>query len=209
MHENRPVVFVVEDDPSVREAIARLMRSADFEAEVFPSAEAFLARKPRHGPACLLLDVHLVSMDGTELHAQLSDAGSTLPVVFLTGRGDIPMSVQAMKRGAFDFLTKPADDEDLLAAVRGAVELHEHRLREDAGVARVRERVASLSPRELEVMRCVISGALNKRVAAHLSIAEQTVKVDRRQVMAKMEADSLAELVRLCELAGVKPDVVP
>ncbi len=209
MHENRPVVFVVEDDPSVREAIARLMRSAGFEAEVFPSAEAFLARKPRHGPACLLLDVNLVSMDGTELHAQLSDAGSTLPVVFLTGRGDIPMSVQAMKLGAFDFLTKPADDEDLLAAVRGAVELHEHRLREDAGIARVRERVASLSPRELEVMRCVISGALNKRVAAHLSIAEQTVKVHRRQVMAKMEADSLAELVRLCELAGVKPDVVP
>ena len=209
MHENRPVVFVVEDDPSVREAIARLMRSAGFEAEVFPSAEAFLARKPRHGPACLLLDVNLVSMDGTELHAQLSDAGSTLPVVFLTGRGDIPMSVQAMKLGAFDFLTKPADDEDLLAAVRGAVELHEHRLREDAGIARVRERVASLSPRELEVMRCVISGALNKRVAAHLSIAEQTVKVHRRQVMAKMEADSLAELVRLCELASVKPDVVP
>lgn len=208
MREGRAVVFLVEDDPAVCEAISRLLRSAGFAVEAFPSAEAFLAREPAHGLACLVLDVHLISMSGTELHARLTDEDSRLPVVFLTGRGDIPMSVQAMKRGAYDFLTKPVDDADLLAAVHGAIELHAHRLREDADVAAVRARAASLSPRELEVMRYIISGALNKRIAAHLGVVEQTIKVHRRQVMSKMQASSLAELVRLCELAGIEPDVV-
>ena len=196
-------VHIVDDDASVRTSLERLMRSAGFAAETFPSAEEFLKQANGDGPACLILDVRMEGLSGLELQKQLTRSQLSCPIIFLTGHGNIPMSVQAMKEGAFDFFTKPVDDDQLLGAVSKAVETHARIL---SGTERpFRDHLQALTAREFEVMRCVIGGALNKQIAGHLGIAEKTVKVHRGRVMHKLGVDSLAELVRQSIAAGVEP----
>jgi len=205
MPETPSTVFVVDDDASVRKALGRLLASAGFDVEPYASAEEFLARPPFGGIGCIILDLQMPGLTGLDLQTRLAEAGQDIPVVFLTGRGDIPSSVEAMKMGAVDFLTKPVDEETLLDAIKNALVRH-RRDREDRLATReARDRLASLTPREVDVMRHVIAGALNKQIAAHLGIAEKTVKVHRGRVMQKTGADSVADLVRLCALAGIDP----
>jgi len=196
-------IFIVDDDAAVRQALARLLRSAGWEVAAFGSADEFLAGT--HGAGCVILDVRMPGMTGPELHARMVERGVSLPVVFLTGHGEVSTGVHAMKQGAVDFLLKPVDDELLLQTVRRAVERHAAQQAGEAARREVLARVARLSPRELEVMKHVIRGSLNKQIAAELGIAEKTVKVHRGEVMEKMAAGSVAELVRLCDAAGVKP----
>ena len=196
-------VFVVDDEPAVRRSLTRLLRSAGFEAAAFESPKAFLLELAPGSAGCAILDVAMPGLDGLALQRELHARGSTLPIVFLTGRGDIPKSVQAMKRGAIDFLTKPVDDEVLLAAVRAALarDRAQRQAREEA--ADVRRRLESLTLREREVLEGVVAGKLNKQIGAELGITEKTVKVHRGRTMEKMGAGSLAELVHLVERAGV------
>lgn len=191
-------ICLVENDPSVRTGLTRLLNASGFLVVSYPSAEAFLADLENIVADCLLLDIHMDGIDGMELHLQLGGDRCPLPVVFLTGHGDIPMSVQAMKRGAHDFLTKPVEEEVLITAIRGA-------LKAGREAADTRTRLARLSPREMEVMRCLLAGDLNKQVAARLGICEKTVKVHRARVFDKMGTRSLAELARLCDHAGIEP----
>ena len=197
MTDAAPVVFVVDDDPSVRKALARLLKTAGFAVEVFATADEFLGRPPPGGPACAVLDVRMPGLGGMDVQRTLAAQNATLPVVFITGHGDIPMTVRAMKAGAVDFLPKPFNDLDLLAAVRQAVARHAHSRQVGEEEAALRDRAESLSPREREVMAGVVSGMPNKRVAHRLGIAVKTVKVHRGHVMRKMRADSLADLVRM------------
>ena len=203
MDRSGEVVLVVDDDPSVRNALDRLLRATGFVVETFESAEAFLESDVPEGPVCVLLDVHLPGLDGIETQARMRRSGLGIPVVYLTGRGDIHMGVQAMKAGAVDFLTKPVDDTVLLAAVRTALDRQADEIEHEATRLDVLDHTQRLSAREYEVMLCLLSGARNKVIADHLGIVEQTVKVHRRQVMEKMEVSSFAELVRLCTLAGL------
>lgn len=205
MDEPNCIVFVVDDDDSVRKGLGRLLRAAGFQVETFASAEAYLGRPPHEGVACLLLDVQMPGVTGLELQARMNKRSDDIPIVFLSGHSDVPMSVQAMKNGATDFLTKPVDEAALLAAVQQSLLRHRESL--DAGLAmfQARTAAASLTPREFEVMRCVLSGALNKQIAIHLGITEKTVKIHRGQVMKKMGAGSVADLVRLCERIGIAP----
>jgi FixJ family two-component response regulator len=196
-------IFIVDDDAAVRQALSRLLRSAGWEVAAFASADEFLAGA--HGTGCVILDVRMPGMTGPELHARMAERGVSVPVIFLTGHGDVATGVHAMKQGAVDFLLKPVDDELLLQTVRRAVERHAAQRAGEAARREVLARVARLSPRELEVMKRVIRGSLNKQIAAELGIAEKTVKVHRGEVMEKMAAGSVAELVRLCDAAGVKP----
>lgn len=207
--DDTPTIFVVDDDPSMRKAMQRLLLAEHFLVEAFDSAHEILARAPYRGEGCMLLDVRLGDMNGVALHECLREKGWRLPAVFLTGFGDVPTSVRAMRLGASDFLTKPIDASSLLAAIRRS--LHEHRqsIDDETPLHEIRSRVASLSARELEVLRCVLSGALNKRIAAHLEIAEQTVKVHRHNMMAKMKVPSVAGLVRACFRIGIEPERVP
>ena len=205
MGDAEEFVYVVDDDPSVRKALARLLHSAGHTVETFSSAAEFLARERCQGVGCLVLDVRMPSLGGMELQAELAARGIDLPVVFLTGHGDIPMTVEAMKQGAVDFLTKPVDEEVLLDAVHQALLRHRAARSERLEVQALQERVASLTPRELEVLRCVITGALNKQIAARLGIAEKTVKIHRARVMEKLGVTSVAELVQSCQHAGVEP----
>jgi FixJ family two-component response regulator len=204
-----PLIFVVDDDPTMRRALARLLQSAGFGVEAFPSAEAYRERPKHVGLGCLILDVSMPGMDGFSLQEELAKAPDCLPVVFLTGQGDIPSSVRALKRGAVDFLTKPVDEEALLGAVRAALDAHARTLGVRAAGAEMREKLAALSPREREVMRCVIGGALNKQIAMKLGIKEATVKVHRGRVMQKLGASSVADLVRTCATLGIEPEPVP
>ena len=183
------IVYIVDDDASVRTGLARLLRSAGYAVETFASAAAFLDREHRAAVACLVLDVRMPGVDGLALQAELSARDAGLPIIFLTGHGDIPMSVAAMKQGARDFLTKPVDEVVLLDAVRQALQTHRASLSERLAATAVQERLASLTPREREVLSWVIGGALNKQIAAQLGIAEKTVKIHRGRVMEKMEAD--------------------
>jgi len=203
-----PLIYIVDDDPSVRSSLERLMRSDGLEANTYDSAEAFLknTNNDHVGPACLILDVHMDGLSGLELQQRLFRSRWSGPIIFLTGHGDVPMSVEAMKEGAFHFFTKPVDDEDLLGTVHEALENHAHSLSESA--TPVRERLERLTEREFEVMRCVIAGALNKQIALHLAISEKTVKVHRGRVMQKLEVVSVAELVRHSIEAGVEPEEV-
>jgi FixJ family two-component response regulator len=209
MDLSQATVFVVDDDEAVRSSLARLIRVAGWKVETYASAREFLARVAFSGTGCVLLDVQMPGVSGPQLHESMYQRGLTLPVVFLTGHGDVPTGVQAMKRGAVDFLLKPLDEEELLAAISQAMERHareQDRQREWQGVA---ERLGRLSAREREVMERVIRGSLNKQIAAELGIAEKTVKVHRGRVMDKMEVRSVAELVHLWETAGLalqKPD---
>ena len=198
-------VFIVDDDASVRSGLSRLVRSAGFETEPFASAEEFLARRPFDGIGCVLLDLRMPKVTGAQLQERLAARGSTLPIIFLSGHGDVSASVRAMKQGAVDFLTKPVDDEVLVAALAEAMVRHRSVRATRDDLAAIAQRIATLTAREHEVMRCVIGGALNKQTAGHLGIAERTVKVHRAKVMEKMAAGSVADLVRSCDAAGLTP----
>jgi FixJ family two-component response regulator len=203
MTDPAAVVFVVDDDDSVRKALGRLLKSAGLRAEVFPSAEEFLQRALPDQPVCLVLDVSMPGLSGLDLQHLLAERNVVLPIVFITGHGDIPMTVQAMKGGAVDFLPKPFHGQDLLAAVRVGINRHVQARQVEKERAEIRQRAASLSPREREVMALVVTGMLNKHVGQQLGVTEKTVKVHRAQVMRKMQAASLAELVRLAEKIGL------
>jgi FixJ family two-component response regulator len=200
------MVFIVDDDASVRKSLTRVMTAAGYAVEVFASARDFLTREPFVGPCCLVLDVRMPGLTGLDLQEALAGKGHRVPIVFITGHGDISMSVKAMKGGAADFLTKPFDVEKLLEAVERAVTKDVKDLGEEGRTAEVLERVKLLTPREMEVFALVVTGMLNKQIAGELGIGEKTVKVHRARVMEKMQAGSVAELVRLADRAGV---VVP
>lgn len=202
MTSERPVVFVVEDDPSLRPALESLIRSVGLRVRGFASAREFL-EQPRSGaPACLVLDVRLPGLSGLELQRELAAAGVPIPIIFITGHGDIPMSVQAMKAGAREFLTKPFRDQELLDAIRLAIETDRAARTERAELAALRQRQTSLTSREREVMALVVSGLLNKQIAGELGTSQITVKVHRRRVMQKMQAGSLADLVKMAVRLG-------
>jgi FixJ family two-component response regulator len=194
---------VVDDDDSIRKSLMRLFRSARIAAESFPSAQAYLQRAPHDGPSCLVLDVRMPGLDGLALQQEL--AHREPQIVFLTGHGDIPMCADAMKAGAIDFLTKPVHDEDLLAAVARALARSAEVREAAAQRAAARRRLDTLTPREFEVMRRVIAGLLNKQIADELGAAEKTIKIHRGRVMEKMHVASVAELVRVAQVAGVTP----
>ncbi|HEV8586008.1 MAG TPA: response regulator [Methylomirabilota bacterium] len=198
-----PVVFVVDDDPSVRKSLARVVGAAGYPVEVFASAGEFLRRPPSDGPCCLVLDVRMPGITGPELQKTLAKAVHRIPVVFITGHGDVAMSVTAMKAGAQDFLTKPFSRRDLLAAIERAVDKDARALGSEARTAEIQARVMTLTPREREVFALVVTGLLNKQIASELGVVEKTVKVHRARVMEKMRAGSVAELVRLAGDAGV------
>jgi FixJ family two-component response regulator len=202
---SRPTVFIIDDDASVRKSLSRLLRSAGFEAETFATAELFLEREHYNGIGCLVLDVRMPGISGIDLQDELSKADYSMPIVFITGHGDIPMGVHAIKKGAVDFLPKPFEDEELLQAVREAIAKDTQGRAEYAEVHEVRERIALLTARERDVLRYVITGMLNKQIAYELGIAEKTVKVHRGRIMEKLGVDSVADLVRLAEKAGITP----
>jgi FixJ family two-component response regulator len=204
MSEEQPVVFVIDDDPSVRDALAGLLRSVRLEVLSFGSTQEFLQSKRRDAPGCLVLDVRLPGRSGLDFQRELTESGIQIPIVFITGHGDIPMSVRAIKAGAIEFLTKPFHDQELLDAVQLGIERDRTRRRDAAAVARLHERFDSLTPREREIMALVVIGRLNKQIAGDLKVSEITVKVHRGQVMRKMRAKSLAELVRMADQLGVK-----
>ena len=194
----------MDDDPAVLKSLSRLLRSARLDVATFSSPREFLERHDRCAPGCLVLDVAMPGLNGLELQEALAAKGSELPIIFLTGHGDIPMSVQAMKRGALDFLTKPVNDEDLLKAVHAAIKKDRLQRQTRAEVAEIEQRLATLTPREREVLEHVISGQLNKQTAADLGTVEKTIKVHRARVMEKMKVQSVAELVHLTERAGIR-----
>jgi len=198
-------ILVVDDDESVRRSLERLLRSAGYVVETLASAEEFMDRGVHHDLGCLVLDIGMPGQSGLQLQKLLADDGCDVPIVFLTGQGDVPSSVGAMKRGAVDFLTKPVIDEDLLGAIRLALEKRVADLARKKDRAAAQERIASLTPREYEVMCHVIGGALNKQIADALGTGEKTIKVHRGNVMEKLGVESVAELVRLCAVAGVDP----
>jgi FixJ family two-component response regulator len=203
MTETPAIVFIVDDDASVREALGRLVRSAGLKVEVFASAEAFLNRARTDAPSCLVLDVQLPDLSGLDLQRRMVDANNEMPIVFITGHGDIPTTVRAMKAGALEFLTKPLVDGDVLESIRQAIARDRVVRDHNAETAYLRARHASLTPREEEIMEWVVSGLLNKQIAGELGISEETVKVHRGHVMRKMGADSLADLVRMSERLGM------
>jgi FixJ family two-component response regulator len=196
-------VFVVDDYAPGRRSITRLLRAAGFVVAAFASAEDFLAQYDPAVSGCLVLDLAMPAVSGLELQSILAEKGSLLPIIFLTAHGDIPKSVQAMKRGASDFLTKPVNDRDLIAAVRVAIKKGRALRQEQAELLEIRARLATLTPREREVLEYVVAGKLNKEIAGDLGTVEQTVKIHRAHVMQKMRARSLAELVRLTERCGI------
>ncbi len=205
MTMSEPTVFIIDDDPSVRRGVTRLVRAADLNAEPYPSAEEFLASGKADEPGCIVLDVRMPEMTGPELQAELGKSEHCLPIIFLSGHADVPIAAQAMKGGAVDFLTKPVDRDDLLAAISVSLEKDaENRMRRDER-ADLLERVETLTPREKEVMTWVITGMLNKQIAGQLDISEETVKIHRGRVMQKLGVMSVAELVRLCGKVGIPP----
>lgn len=200
-----PTVFIVDDDLLVRKALVRLLAAVGRNAVAFESAQAFLDGYDPHAPGCLVLDLAMPGLNGLELQQALAARGGTLPIIFLTGHGDVPTTVQAMKGGADDFLTKPVDDDKLLSAVDRAIERDRGRRQIAADRDALAQRLKSLTPREREVLEHVVAGKLNKQVAASLGTTEKTIKVHRARVMEKMQVRSLAELVRLADRSGITP----
>jgi FixJ family two-component response regulator len=203
MGTQEPIVFVVDDDAAARSALESLLQSVGLRVETFGSAADFLQRGAPEGPCCLVLDVRLPGMSGIELQRNLTSTGAAIPIIFITGHGDIPMSVEAMKAGALEFLTKPFRGQELLDAIHNAIERSRATREGEAKRAELRRRADSLTPREREVMQRVIAGLLNKQIAAELGTSERTVKIHRAQVMRKMGAESLPDLVRMAESSGV------
>ena len=199
MAEERAIVFVIDDDPSMRLALEDLVNTVGLEVRAFASPQEFLQSKPPDVPGCLVLDVRLPGMSGLTFQTELAKEGPALPVIFITGHGDIPMSVRAMKAGAVEFLTKPFHDQDLLDAIHAAIERDRKGRREAVRLAELRERFTTLSERERQIMTLVVIGRPNKQIAAELRLSEMTVKVHRGQVMRKMLAGSLPELVRMAD----------
>ena len=207
MNNPDPTIFVVDDDAAVRRGSRRLLTAAGFNVETFESADDFLRRHDPAASGCLILDVAMPGLNGLELQQALHARHSFLPIIFLTGHADVPMSVQAMKDGALDLLVKPVDESDLLAAIERAL-ARERELREsNEQTADVEERIATLTPREREVLAHVVEGRLNKQIAGDLGTVEKTIKVHRARMMEKMKVRSVAELVRLMERAGIRPDL--
>jgi len=202
--EPSPVIAIVDDDPSVREGLHSLIRSAGWRVETFASAQEFLTRRGADAPSCLILDLQLPGLSGLDLQRRMAEVNLEIPIVFLTGHGDIPASVQAMKAGAIEFLTKPVEEEDILRAIQEALQRDRHLRRQHAEMHDLQSRYDTLTGREREVMQQVISGLLNKQVAGELNITEFTVKIHRAHVMQKMRADSLADLVRMAESLGIR-----
>ena len=203
--QQTPIVFVVDDDVSVRESLELLIKFAGWQPETFASASEFLARPRTATPNCLVLDISLPDLNGLELQKLIAPDRIDMPIIFITGHGDVPMSVQAMKAGAVEFLTKPFDDDVLLTAIRHAIERSSAALRREAEIQELRDCYASLTPREQEVLKLVVSGMLNKQIGLKLDISEITVKAHRGKVMQKMKADSLAELVKIAVRLGLAP----
>jgi FixJ family two-component response regulator len=202
--KSEPIVFVVDDDPSVRVALTNLFRSMDLGVEVFGSPSELLQAKLPDVVSCLVLDIRLPGVSGLDFQTRLAEAGIHIPIVFMTGHGDIPMSVRAMKAGAVDFLTKPFRDQDMLDAVTSAIERDRNRRDNEKAVLDLRFLFESLTPREREVIALVTAGLMNKQIAAELGVSEITVKIHRGHVMRKMNARSLADLVRMAETLGVR-----
>jgi RNA polymerase sigma factor (sigma-70 family) len=194
-----PIVFVVDDDPSVRSSLKFLLSTVGLHVESFDSSDAFLHKKPSDAPSCLVLDVRLPGLSGLDFQRELAARNTPIPIIFLTGHGDIPMSVRAMKAGAVEFLTKPFRDQDLLDAIRIALDRDRARREQDKDVTILQRRFDSLTSREQEVISLVVSGMLNKQIADQLGTAESTVKVQRSRAMEKMQAESLVELIRMIE----------
>ena len=203
MGESIGMVFVVDDDPSIRSALGDLFASVGLQAQLFGSPLEFLRATRPDAPSCLVLDVRLPGKSGLDFQHELNAANVRLPIIFLTGHGDIPMSVRAMRAGAIEFLTKPFHDQDLLDAIHAALERDRAKRKQEAEIATLLQRWESLTPREREVLPLVVSGLLNKQIAGEIGTSETTVKVHRSQLMRKMGADSLAELVRLAERIGI------
>jgi len=200
-----PIVFVIDDDASVREALSNLFRSVGLRVEVFGSAHEFLQSKLPDVPSCLILDIRLPRLSGLDFQAELAKADIHLPIIFMTGHGDIPMSVRAMKAGAVDFLTKPFRDQDMLDAVTTAIERDRNARDEAKVLSGLHALFATLTPREREVMALVTAGLMNKQIAAEIGVAEITVKIHRGHIMRKMAAKSLPDLVRMAQMLGIGP----
>jgi RNA polymerase sigma factor (sigma-70 family) len=199
MSEAAPIVFVVDDDPSVRRAIKMLLQSVGLEVELYGSAQEFLPGRPADRPSCLVLDIRLPGVSGLDFQRQLNEAKINIPIIFISAHGDVPMTVRAMKAGAIEFLTKPFRDQDLLDAVQVALDRDRARRQREGEIATLRERFESLSAREREVVAMVVSGMPNKQIAAKIGITENTVKVHRSRAMEKLQAQSLADLVKMVE----------
>jgi FixJ family two-component response regulator len=204
LQDTDATIAIVDDDPSVRKGLERLIRSVGWKAETFGSAQEFLASARNEAPTCIVLDLQLPGLSGLELQKQMTEAGVETPIVFLTGHGNIPASVKAMKAGAIEFLTKPVEEQDLLNAIQEAIARDRRARQQQADVRDLRDRYESLTSREQEVMRQVISGLLNKQIAAELKITEDTVKFHRGHIMSKMRAGSLADLVRMAENLAIR-----
>jgi FixJ family two-component response regulator len=203
MTDDRPTVIVIDDDPSIRKAIDRLLRSVAMRVDLFESAQEFLQSDRPHAPSCIVLDVRLPGQSGLNLQRKLAAADIRIPIIFITGHGDIPMSVRAMKAGAVEFLTKPFHDQDLLDAIEVALEKDRARRADEKLVAELRKRFETLTARERQVMHLVVAGRLNKQIAAELGISEMTVKIHRGQVFHKMRAVSLPDLVRMADKSAI------
>jgi FixJ family two-component response regulator len=200
-----PTIFVIDDDASIRKSLSRLLRTWAFKVETYESAEQFLNRAPYQGIGCILLDIRMPGLSGMELHDELIRIGYPLPIIFISGHGNIPISVQAMKKGAVDFLPKPFGDQELLAAVKRAIDQDKEIKAKRDEKNGILQRIEMLTPREYELLPYVISGLLNKQIAFELGIAEKTVKIHRGKIMNKLGVHSVAELIRLAEKAGINP----
>ena len=203
MPQAEPTVFIVDDDAQMRESLRNLIRSVGLRVELFASAQEFVQSQHPDAPSCLVLDVRMPGLSGLDLQKQASEADLEIPIIFMTGHGDIPMSVRAMKAGAVEFLTKPFRDQDLLDAIQEALDRSRRDREQQAATEKLRRRFASLTPREREVMERVVAGLLNKQIGAELGTSETTVKIQRHQVMEKMRAGSLPELVRMADRLGI------